>query len=72
MNTDCIPESIGEALESDRGSVDGDLLPISVSESAHALGVVREVELGTVFAILVVEPFSGVADALLTRVLDGL
>ena len=72
MNTNCILKSIGEALERDRSSIDGNFLPVGVSQSAHALGVVREVEFGTVYAVLVVEPFGGVADALLARVLDGL
>ncbi len=72
MNTDCILKSIGEVLERDWRGIDGDLLPVSVSQSAHALGVVGEVELCAIDAVFVVEPFGGVADALLTRVLNGL
>ena len=72
MNTNCILKSIGEVLESDRRSIDGDFLAVCISESAHPLGVVREVEFCAVYAVLVIEPLGGVADALLTRVLDGL
>ena len=64
--------SVREVRESDWRSVDGDLLAVGVSKSAHSLGVVRQVELCAVDAVFVVEPFGGVADALLTRVLDGL
>ena len=72
MNTNCILKSIGEVLERDRSGIDGDFLPVSITESAHALGVVREVELCAIDSVFVIEPFGGVADALLTRVLDGL
>ena len=72
MNTNCILKSIGEVLERDRCSVDGDLLAVCVSESAHSFGIVGQIELGTIYAVFVVQPFGGVADALLTRVLDGL
>ena len=72
MNTNCILKSIGEVLERDRSSVNGDFLPVRVSQAAHALGVVREVEFCALDTILVVQPFGGVADALLARVLDGL
>ena len=72
MNTNCILESIGEVLERYRCGIDGDLLPVCISQAAHSFGVVREVEFGTIYAVLVVEPLGGVADALLARVLDGL
>ena len=75
MNTNCILkslESIGEVLERDRRSIDGDLLPVRISQPTHALRIVRQIELGTIYAVLVIETFSGVADALLARVLDGL
>ena len=65
-------KSVREVRERDWGSVNADLLPVSVSESTHAFGVVCQIELGTVDAVFVVQPFGGVADALLTRVLDGL
>ena len=72
MNTNCILKSVWEVLERYRSSVDGDLLPVCITQSAHALGVIREVEFCAIYAVLVVQPFGGVADALLTRVLDGL
>ena len=72
MNTDCILKSVREVLERYRSGVNCDLLPVSVSQSAHPFGVVREVEFGALDAVFVVEPFGGVADALLARVLDGL
>ena len=72
MNTNCILKSVREVLERDWCSIDGDLLPVGISQSAHALGIVREIELCALDTVFVVEPFGGVADALLARVLDGL
>ena len=72
MNTDWILKSVGEVLERYRSSIDGNLLPICISQAAHALGVVGQVEFGAVYAVFVVQPFGCVADALLARVLDGL
>ena len=72
MNTNCIPKSIGEVRECDWRGINGDLLPICIPKSAHPFGIVGQVELGTVYSVFVVEPFGGVADALLARVLDGL
>ena len=56
MNTNCIPKSIREVLERDRSSIDGDFLTVCVTKSSHAFGVVGQIELGTVDAVLVVQP----------------
>ena len=72
MNTDCILESVGEVLERDRSGIDGDFLPVRISQSTHSFCIVCQIKLSTVYAVLVIEPFGGVADALLARVLDGL
>ena len=72
MNTDCILKSIREVRESDRCRVYGDFLAVCVSKSAHSFGVVGQIKLSAVDAVFVIQPFGGVADALLTRVLYGL
>ena len=72
MNTNCILESVREVLESDWCGIDCNLLTVRISQATHALGVVGQVEFCAVDSVLVVEPFGGVADALLARVLDGL
>ena len=71
MNTNCILKSVREVLERDRSSIDGDLLPVRISQATHALGVVRQIELGTVYAVLVEEPVLGVTEALLARAIYG-
>ena len=67
MNTNCMLESIREVLERYRSSIDGDLLPVRISQSAHALGVVREVEFGAVYAVSVEKSVLGVTEAFLAR-----
>ena len=64
-------QSIGEVLESDRSSVDGDLLTVCVSQAAHALRVVGQIEFGAVDPVFVIQPGLGVGEALLARAIDG-
>ena len=65
MNTDCILESIGEVLERYRSSINGDFLPVCITQSAHSFGIVREVEFCALYAVLVEEPVFCVTEALL-------
>ena len=67
MNTDCILESIREAIERDWCGIDGDLLPICISQSTHSFSIVGQVKLGALYAVLVEEPVFCVAEALLAR-----
>ena len=72
MNTDCILKSVREVLERDRSGIDGDLLPVRISQATHPLGVVRQIKLCSLDAVLVVQPRLGVGKALLARAIDGI
>ena len=67
MNTDCILKSVREALERDWRGIDGDFLPICVSQAAHALGVVCQIKFSAIDSVLVVQSGLGVGEAALAR-----
>ena len=56
MNTDCILESIGEAIESYRRSINGDFLAVRITQPTHSFSIIGQVKFGTIYAVFVVQP----------------
>ena len=65
-------KSVREVLERDWCGIDGDLLPVCITQPAHALGIVGQIKFCSLDAVLVIQPRLGVGEAALARAIDGI